>query len=221
VLGHLGGSLLSAAPFLPVVWRRQTRRRQPSRAREAGLLGPVLGQTHPKGLRRWIGRSPRAERSGGHGRTGAVTSRRESERTAEHPHYQERSAISRSLSWLDRRASHPLLAVTLLTASAAWLVISVILGFPSGPERIFQTLVGAVTLAMVFVIQHTQAREQSATQRKLDEILKALPDADNKLLTLEHASDRELRATREDHTAVRRAALDDDNGSERDQPDGE
>jgi low affinity Fe/Cu permease len=148
----------------------------------------------------------------------ALKARRESEVTAEHSRYRERSAISRTLSGLDRRASHPLLAVTLLTASAAWLVISVILGFPSGPERVFQTLVGAVTLAMVFVIQHTQAREQSAVQRKLDGILRALPEADNTLLTLEHASDRELRATREDHKSIRKAALDDDRETERREP---
>jgi low affinity Fe/Cu permease len=150
-----------------------------------------------------------------------MRARREAEVTAAHPRYRERSAISRALTGLDRRASHPLLAVTLLTASAVWLATSVILGFPSGPERVFQTLVSAVTLAMVFVIQHTQARQQSATQRKLDEILSALPDADNKLLTLEHASDRELRATREDHKALRKAALDDDSATERDEPAGE
>jgi low affinity Fe/Cu permease len=60
---------------------------------------------------------------------------------------------------------------------------------------------------MVFVIQHTQARHQDATQRKLDEILRALPEADNSLITLEHASDAELRAARRQHRRVRQAAL--------------
>ena len=82
--------------------------------------------------------------------------------------------------------------------------------FPSGWERIFQTLVAAVTVVMVFVIQHTQARHQAATQRKLDEILRALPEADNTLLALEHASDDELRATRQQHRQIRRAALAED-----------
>jgi low affinity Fe/Cu permease len=62
---------------------------------------------------------------------------------------------------------------------------------------------------MVFVIQHTQAREQAATQRKLDEIMKALPDADNSLLMLEHASHDELQATRDSHREIRAAAVDD------------
>ena len=109
-------------------------------------------------------------------------------------------------------ASHPLLAMVVLSGAAAWLVVSAIVGFPSGPERIFQTVVGAVTLAMVFVIQHTQARQQAATQRKLDEILQALPGADNSLLALEHASDDELRAAGQSHREIRRVALDEQSG---------
>jgi low affinity Fe/Cu permease len=123
---------------------------------------------------------------------------------------EQRSAISRTLSRLDRLASRPLLALAVLASSAGWLIFSAVVGFPSRPARIFQTIVGAVTLAMVFVIQHTQSRQQSATQRKLDEILRALPEADNALLTLEHASDNELRATGDSHQAIRRAAINDD-----------
>jgi low affinity Fe/Cu permease len=121
-----------------------------------------------------------------------------------------RSPVSRLLSGLDRWASHPLLALILLVAAAAWLVFSAAVGFPSRLETIFQTLVAAVTLAMVFVIQHTQARQQAATQRKLDEILRALPGADNALLSLEHASDHELRSAGASHRAIRRAALNED-----------
>lgn len=124
--------------------------------------------------------------------------------------YRQRSAISRTLSWLDRLSSHPLLALVVLTVSAAWLIFNAVVGFPSRQARIFQTVVGAVTLTMVFVIQHTQARQQSATQRKLDEILHALPEADNALLTLEHASDSELRATGDSHQAIRQAAITND-----------
>jgi hypothetical protein len=58
-----------------------------------------------------------------------------------------------------------------------------------------------------------KAREQAATQRKLDEIVQALPGADNSLLMLEHASDDELRATRDSHLEIRRAALDERSGA--------
>jgi low affinity Fe/Cu permease len=88
--------------------------------------------------------------------------------------------------------------------------VSIIAGFPAAWETIFETVVAALTLAMVFIIQHTQARHQRATQRKLDEILLALPDTDNALVTLEHASDDELHSVGHQHLSVRQAALDDE-----------
>src|SRR6201995_4651539 len=119
-----------------------------------------------------------------------------------------RSRRSRLLWEVDRWAGRPLTAVGVLVAAALWVLLSVIFDFPNRWEQIFQGLVAAITVAMVFVIQHTQARHQAATQRKLDEILRVLPDADNALLTLEHASDSELRAPRRQHRQVRQTALD-------------
>jgi low affinity Fe/Cu permease len=46
-----------------------------------------------------------------------------------------------------------------------------VFGFPARLETIFPTHAAATRLAMVFVIQQTQARAQAATQRTLDEIL--------------------------------------------------
>jgi low affinity Fe/Cu permease len=123
-----------------------------------------------------------------------------------------RSTGSRLLSGVDRWASRPLTALIVLAAVMSWVVLSVAAGFPSRWESIFQALVAALTLAMVFVIQHTQARQQTATQRKLDEMLHALPGADNSMLTLEHASDDELRATGDVHREIRQAALDEQSG---------
>jgi low affinity Fe/Cu permease len=64
----------------------------------------------------------------------------------------------------------------------------------------------ALTLALVFVIQHTQAREQLVTQRKLDELLQALSRADNAVIGLEDASDAELAAVHDEHRALREEA---------------
>ena len=41
-----------------------------------------------------------------------------------------------------------------------------------------------MTTIMVFTIQHTQSREQAATQLKLDELIRALPGADDHLVQL-------------------------------------
>ena len=124
-----------------------------------------------------------------------------------------RPPVSRLLSGIDRQASRPRTALIVLAGAAAWVIVSVAVGFPGRWETVFQTLVAALTLAMVFVIQHTQARQQAATQRKLDEILQAMPGTDNSLLTLEHASDDELRATGDLHRGIRQAALGEQQGS--------
>jgi low affinity Fe/Cu permease len=100
--------------------------------------------------------------------------------------------------------------VLVVTAAGLWLVVSIVAGFPARWETIFQTVVSALTLAMVFVIQHTQGRHQRASQRKLDEILLAIPGADNALVTLEHASDDELHAAGHQHLSIREAALEDE-----------
>lgn len=114
---------------------------------------------------------------------------------------------SRVLHNVDRIASRPLVAVLVVALDLAWVLGSIVAGFPTRLETIFQTIVAAVTLAMVFVIQHTQAREQVATQRKLDEILRALPHADNALIAFEDASDAEIRDTHSAHRELRQAAV--------------
>ena len=118
----------------------------------------------------------------------------------------QRHRGSRVLHALDRWATKPTLALGVVTADVVWVLYSAAVGFPARLETVFQTIAAAVTLAMVFVIQHTQARAQEATQRKLDEILRASPNADNSLITLEEAPDNELKAATDAHRDVRREA---------------
>jgi hypothetical protein len=69
---------------------------------------------------------------------------------------EQRHPGSRVLHGLDRWASRPTLAVGVVIADVVWVLFSVIFGFPSRLETVFQTLAAATTLAMVFVIQHTK-----------------------------------------------------------------
>lgn len=69
-------------------------------------------------------------------------------------------------------------------------------------------------------MQHTQARHQRAAQRKLDEILAAMPGTDNSLVTLEHAADAELHATGYQHGRIRQAALDGRGSADGERPEG-
>ena len=49
----------------------------------------------------------------------------------------------------------------------------------------FEGAAAGITLVMVFVLQHTQTSQQLALQRKLDELLRALPGTDERLIQVE------------------------------------
>ena len=119
---------------------------------------------------------------------------------------QQRHPSSRVLHALDRWAARPMLALSMVAADVVWVLATALFGFPARLETAFQTIAAATTLAMVFIIQHTQARAQAATQRKLDEILRASPGADKTLITLEEAPDNELKAATQAHRDVKRDA---------------
>jgi low affinity Fe/Cu permease len=108
------------------------------------------------------------------------------------PRTEQRTTGSRWLYRIDHYSSQPIAALTVIALLLGALVLGVTLGFPTGWVTAFETATAAVTLLMVFVIQHTQDREQAATQRKLDELLRALPNARNDLMMLEEASEETM-----------------------------
>jgi low affinity Fe/Cu permease len=114
-------------------------------------------------------------------------------------------------SWIlhgvDRLAARPWIAGSVVAVDTVWVTFSIVQEFPSRLETIFQTLVAALTMAMVFVIQHTQAKLSMATQRKLDEILRALPGANDALIRLEQAPIGDIQAATEVHLLAKDAAV--------------
>jgi low affinity Fe/Cu permease len=59
---------------------------------------------------------------------------------------------------------------------------------------------------MVFVIQNTQNRDQSAIQIKLDELIRATKEAQDSLLDLEEMDDKDLERLRGDYERLAKAA---------------
>jgi low affinity Fe/Cu permease len=92
-------------------------------------------------------------------------------------------------------------------AVTIFLLVLARVGFPESWQIEFATVAAAVTLVMVFVIQHTQNRQQLATQLKLDELIRASSRADDRLVHIESAGDSELVSLERDqidhHTSVR------------------
>ena len=73
-----------------------------------------------------------------------------------------------------------------------WVLVGAFAGFPTWWQVTLYSTASSVTVVMVFAIQHTQRREQLVTQRKLDELVRAQPDADNRVVAAESATDAEL-----------------------------
>jgi low affinity Fe/Cu permease len=65
-------------------------------------------------------------------------------------------------------------------------------------QLVINTGTTIVTFLMVFVIQNTQNRDSKAIQLKLDELIRAMKGARNKLVDLEELSDAELKKLEEE-----------------------
>ena len=117
-----------------------------------------------------------------------------------------RSWSSHILHRLGRWSSRAAAGVLVACCVAAWLVVGLLAGFPHWWETVLYSTTASVTVVMVFAIQHTQGREQVVTQRKLDELLRAQPEADDHLIAAEVASDEELEALAHLNTDDRRSA---------------
>ena len=94
----------------------------------------------------------------------------------------------------------------------AWVIYGIVIEFPGWWQNALFIVSSTVTLVLVFAIQHTQARQQTATQRKLDELLRAIPRADNRLIAVEEAPDQELEALATHDLAIRSDALNEADG---------
>jgi low affinity Fe/Cu permease len=118
--------------------------------------------------------------------------------------WSDRPPSSRALHRLGEITSCPAAGVAVSGLLAGWLIMGLATGFPRWWETSLYATGTAVTLVMVFAIQHTQSRQETAIQRKLDELPRAMPQADNRLIAAEHAPDDELDALAQLNLADRR-----------------
>ena len=121
----------------------------------------------------------------------------------------ERRRTSRALRRVDEMTTRPFIAVLAGgLVVGAWVAIA-LAGFDDDLQFGFSTVCTGITVVMVFVLQHTQRRQQVTVQLKLNEIVRALPTADDHLIGVEASSDAELVQLGESHLE-RHAALRDD-----------
>jgi low affinity Fe/Cu permease len=83
-----------------------------------------------------------------------------------------------------------ILAITIVIV---WAATGPMFHFSDTWQLIINTGTTIVTFLMVFLIQNTQNRDGKAIQLKLDELIRAVEGARNKLVDLESLSDEDLK----------------------------
>lgn len=108
-------------------------------------------------------------------------------------------------------AGQPLAFVVAVGLIVLWLVTGPLFHFSDTWQLVVNTATTIVTFIMVFLIQNSQNRDAAAMQAKLDEVIRALADARNEFIGIEHRTDREIEGIRsrlEDECAVGSGPID-------------
>ena len=93
-------------------------------------------------------------------------------------------------------AGQPLAFIFAVAAIAIWGATGPIFGYSDTWQLIINTATTIITFLMVFLIQNAQNRDAAAIQAKLDELIRAVSDARNKFIGIEHLTENELEAIR-------------------------
>jgi low affinity Fe/Cu permease len=94
-----------------------------------------------------------------------------------------------------------------LALIVGWVVTGPLFHFSDTWQLVINTATTIITFLMVFVIQNTQNRDTRAIQLKLDELLRSVHGARNRLVALETLTDEELDDLEKEFEKVRKKAV--------------
>jgi low affinity Fe/Cu permease len=111
--------------------------------------------------------------------------------------------FSRATEHLVGRPATFVLAVAVI---AVWAITGPIFHFSDTWQLVINTGTTIITFLMVFLIQATQNRDTEALHLKLDEIIRAIKEADNRFLNLEELDEGELERLHKEYTRLAESA---------------
>jgi low affinity Fe/Cu permease len=98
--------------------------------------------------------------------------------------------------WTARAAGHPTTFALALGLILVWVLTGPIFNFSDTWQLVINTATTIITFLMVFLIQNTQNRDAVAMHLKLDELIRAVHGARNRLMDLEDLTEEELEEQR-------------------------
>src|SRR5215203_2648195 len=99
-------------------------------------------------------------------------------------------------------AGHYVTFLAAVVIILVWAVSGPFFGFSETWQLVINTGTTIITFLMVFLIQNTQNRDAMAMHLKLDELIRALQDADNAMIRAEDETDEEHEALSQEHEAL-------------------
>ena len=93
-----------------------------------------------------------------------------------------------------------------------WAITGPVFKFNETWQLVINTGTTIITFLMVFLIQSTQNTDTNALQIKLDELIRAIEGADNKMLALEELDEEQLEDLRKKFDKLARAAREGNGG---------
>jgi low affinity Fe/Cu permease len=114
--------------------------------------------------------------------------------------------FSRFAKWAARASGSEAAFAAACVAVLAWLALGPAFRFSDTWQLTINTLTTVVTFLMVFVIQNTQTRDIEALHIKVDELVRALPEAANSVIGLEDLPEPELHRILQRYEAIARKA---------------
>ena len=100
--------------------------------------------------------------------------------------------------------------IVAITVIIVWAATGPTFHFSDTWQLIINTGTTIVTFLMVFLIQNTQNRDGKAIQLKLDELIRAMKGARNKLVDLENLSEEDLAKLQEEFERLQKGSRESD-----------
>jgi low affinity Fe/Cu permease len=97
-----------------------------------------------------------------------------------------RSALSAAAQTIVDGAGSAATSALVVILVAAWAIVGTLRGFTEAWLTLLFAVSAAVTMVMVFFIQHTTGRQIRALSLKLDELVRTHPDASDAVIGAEH-----------------------------------
>jgi low affinity Fe/Cu permease len=114
----------------------------------------------------------------------------------------QKQVFSHFARMMSRLLGHPLAFGLAVFFIVVWLISGPLFHFSDSWQLVINTGTTIITFLMVFLIQNTQNRDSEAMQVKLDELIHAVKQADNRLLDTEELTEQDLQHLQEHYTQL-------------------